>query len=169
MSEASASPRAPWWKGKRGEWYVVVQVLVILLAVFGPRTFPGWPEWGQPYSQVATIAGIVLMVLGGALALGGMVRLGPNLTPLPYPRDCSKLVETGPYTFVRHPIYSGVFFGAVGWALLVHGWLTLVYALLAFVFVDIKSRREEKWLQEKFGQSYADYRRRVHKLIPWVY
>jgi protein-S-isoprenylcysteine O-methyltransferase Ste14 len=169
MSEVSASQRARWWKGARGEWYVVVQVLLILLTLFGLRTLPGWPEWGSPYSQVATVAGIVLLLLGGALALGGLVRLGSNLTPLPYPRDCSNLVESGPYAFVRHPIYSGIFLGVVGWALFVHGWLTLVYAAIAFVFVDVKSRREEKWLLEKFGQPYADYRRRVHKLIPWVY
>jgi protein-S-isoprenylcysteine O-methyltransferase Ste14 len=168
MCEASA-PHAPWWKGERGEWYVVVQVLVILLAVFGPRTLPGWPVWGSPYAEAAAVAGILLLLLGGALALGGLVRLGPNLTPLPYPKDCSELVKTGPYAVVRHPIYSGLLLGATGWALFVHGWLTLVYAAAAFVFFDVKSRREEKWLQEKYGQSYADYRLRVHKLIPWLY
>ena len=32
---------APWWKGERGEWYVVAQVFLFALVVFGPRTFPG--------------------------------------------------------------------------------------------------------------------------------
>ena len=56
----------------------------------------------------------------------------------------------------------------LGWALFVQGWLTLAYALAIMVFLDIKSRREEAWLMERFA-GYADYRRRVRKLIPFIY
>lgn len=161
--------RTPWWRGERGEWYVVAQVVVALVVLLAPRNMPSWPAWSGPWALAATVAGVLLMAVGLAFAVGAIVRLGPNLTPLPYPKDRAELVDTGPYAFVRHPIYSGVFFAAVGWALFVHGWLTLLYAVGAFVFVDMKSRREERWLAEKFGEPYADYQRRVHKLIPWVY
>lgn len=57
---------------------------------------------------------------------------------------------------------------AFGWGLWVHGWLTLGYALLLFVFFDLKSSREERWLREKFP-GYDAYRRRVRKLIPFIY
>jgi protein-S-isoprenylcysteine O-methyltransferase Ste14 len=159
---------APWWKGERGEWYVVAQVFLFALVAFGPRTLPGLPAWSGPAATAATVAGIVLMLAGLALALGGVFRLGPNLTALPYPKDCAELVETGAYGIVRHPIYSGLIAGAFGWALTVHGPLTLVYALLLFGFFDVKSRLEERWLAQKF-LGYAEYRTRVHKLIPWVY
>jgi protein-S-isoprenylcysteine O-methyltransferase Ste14 len=163
------TPKAPWWKGERGEWYVVVQVFLFLLVAFGPRKLPGMPVWNSLFAQIGTIAGIALMPLGAALALGGLVRLGSNLTALPYPRDCSNLVESGPYAIVRHPIYSGLILGALGWALFVHGWLTLVYAAILFAFFDVKSRLEERWLVEKFGEPYLEYRRKVRKLIPWLY
>lgn len=163
------APRAPWWKGERGEWYLVVQAFLFLLVVFGPRRLPGMPAWNSFSMQLGTIIGIALMPLGAALALGGLVRLGSNLSPLPYPRDCSNLVESGPYAIVRHPIYSGLILGALGWAFFVHGWLTLGYAASLFVFFDIKSRLEERWLAEKFGEPYLEYRRRVRKLIPWLY
>lgn len=116
-----------------------------------------------------TVLGLALMLAGAALAIGGVLRLGSNLTPLPYPRDCSSLVESGAYAIVRHPIYSGLILGALGWALRVHGPLTLLYALALFAFFDVKSRLEERWLAEKFGDQYEAYRRRVRKLIPWLY
>jgi protein-S-isoprenylcysteine O-methyltransferase Ste14 len=65
-------------------------------------------------------------------------------------------------------MYGGGILMAVGWGLWVHGWLTLAYAVLLIVFVDIKARREERWLRERFPE-YAAYARRVRKLVPFVY
>ena len=159
----------PWWKGSRGEWYVVAQGVLFLLVGLGPRTAPGLAPWEPPYATITSAVGFVLMLGGGALSIAGLFGLGRNnLTALPYPRPGATLVETGPYAIVRNPIYSGLIFGALGWALWVHSWLTLAYALLLFAFFDIKSRREEAWLCEKFP-AYRDYKKRVKKLIPWVY
>lgn len=162
------SDRAPWWRGERGEWYVVAQVGIFAVIVFGPRTVPGWPAWSEPWATVATWIGLAFMLAGAALAAAGVLRLGPNLTALPYPKDCAELVSSGPYAIVRHPIYSGLILGGFGWALWSHGWLTVVYALGLFLFFDVKSRREERWLAEKFAD-YPAYRSRVRKLIPWLY
>ena len=57
---------------------------------------------------------------------------------------------------------------AFGWAGVVQGWLTLLWALVLLVFFDIKSRREEAWLLARFP-AYADYQRRVRKLLPFIY
>ena len=98
----------------------------------------------------------------------GIFKLGPNLTPVPFPKPEATLVETGPYGFVRHPMYSGAVMIALGWALWVHGWLTIGYAIALFLLFDVKSRREEKWLIERFS-GYESYQRRVRKLIPYIY
>lgn len=160
--------KTPWWKGPRGEWYVVGQALLFVLLVFGPRTGFGWPAWSDPYTWLGLIGGGILGVFGGLLALAGIFRLGVNLTPVPYPKEQAVLIETGPYRLVRHPIYSGAILMAFGWALWVQGWLTLVYAAMLLFFFDFKARREEQWLNEKFS-AYAAYQKRVHKLIPFVY
>ena len=165
---APGALQAPWWRGERGEWYVIAQVFIFALIVVGPRTAAGWPAWSGMAAAIATVAGVVLMIAGAALSVAGVLRLGANLTPLPYPKDCAELVDTGAYSLVRHPIYSGLIIGGFGWALWVHGWLTLGYALGLFVFFDVKSRLEERWLAEKFP-GYPAYRKRVKKLIPWVY
>jgi len=160
---------ASWWRGTRGEWYVVVQGLLLLLVVFGPRTLPPIPAWGVRIGSLASTVGLTLMLVGCALAVAGLAGLGrANLTALPYPRTESTLVITGPYRIVRNPIYSGLIFAAFGWALWVNSWLTLGYALLLFILFDVKARREERWLTEKFPE-YGAYQARVKKLIPWVY
>ncbi len=90
------------------------------------------------------------MIAGGALFVAGLIHLGRGVTPLPYPKDGADLIRTGPYAIVRHPMYSGGLGLGLGWALYVQGWLTLGYAVALFVFLDAKSRREERWLAEKF-------------------
>jgi protein-S-isoprenylcysteine O-methyltransferase Ste14 len=160
--------QTPWWKGARGEWYVVAQIVLFALVIFGPRTWPGLPAWEPPFTWLGWLAGGVLIGVGGLLAVGGVVSLGKNLTPVPHPKDDATLVESGAYRFVRHPIYGGGIIAAFGWGLWVHGGLTLVYALVLFVFFDVKSRREERWLVVKFA-GYPAYQKRVRKLIPFVY
>lgn len=160
--------QTPWWKGTHGEWYVVAQITLIVLVFFGPRNIPEWPIWIFPFTWLGSIVGSSLLPAGILLLLVAIFRLGQNLTPVPYPKDEGTLIETGPYQFVRHPMYCGGILMSLGWALLVHGWLTLGFALIMLVFFDIKSRREEEWLQEKFP-GYAVYQKRVRKLIPFIY
>jgi protein-S-isoprenylcysteine O-methyltransferase Ste14 len=160
--------RTPWWKGTRGEWFVVAQVVLMGLVFLGPRTVGGRPVWQFPFPRVGVVLGGVLMACGGALLLAGLVRLGRGLTPLPYPKTGASLVQTGPFALVRHPMYGGGLALGLGWALCIQGWLTFAYVAVLFVFFDVKSRREEKWLAEKFP-TYATYQRRVRKLIPFVY
>lgn len=160
--------QVPWWKGSRGEWYVVAQGFVFLLVAFGPPSLPGMPAWPAPWSGLAAILGALLILAGGLLALAALLHLGSNLTPLPYPKDDAVLVESGAYGLVRHPIYSGLIFASLGWGLWVHGGLTISYALLLFILFDLKSRKEESWLRAKFPD-YAAYQQRVRKLIPFIY
>jgi protein-S-isoprenylcysteine O-methyltransferase Ste14 len=157
-----------WWKGTRGEWYVVAQIALIAVLLLGPKNPPGWQPLLILSPVVMSIAGFLLFVSGAAFLLAGIFRLGTNLTPVPYPKDRATLVQSGPYRFVRHPIYCGGIVMSFGWALIVQGWLTLLYAIIIFVFLDIKSRREEKWLMDKFP-GYSAYRKRVRRLLPFLY
>ncbi|MBI5950705.1 MAG: isoprenylcysteine carboxylmethyltransferase family protein [Chloroflexi bacterium] len=160
--------KTPWWKGAHGEWFVVAQVALIVLVFFGPRNIPSWPRWTPPFIWLGSIAGGIILLAGILLLTAAIFRLGPNLTPVPYPKDEGTLIETGPYRLVRHPMYCGGILIAFGWGLLVHGWLTLGYAIIMLVFFDFKSRREEEWLKAKFP-GYGEYQKHVRKLIPFVY
>ena len=160
--------QTPWWRGARGEWYVAGQLVLIAVVFLGPRTLPDLPVWPAPLAPISIFVGAALVFAGGCLLLAGLFRLGSNLTPLPFPKPHATLVQTGPYRLVRHPMYAGGIALAYGWALVVRGWLTLVYATVLLIFLELKSAREERWLTDKFPD-YPDYQRCVRKLIPFIH
>ncbi len=161
-------PGAPWWKGTRGEWYVVAQVVIFGLILVGPRSVRGLPTWTAPCATIARVIGAALMVAGATLSIWGTLTLGTSLSVLPYPKEGARLVESGPYRLVRNPIYSGLILGSFGLALVLRSWLGLAYALALLILFDLKTRREELWLCERYP-AYADYRKRVKKLLPWIW
>ena len=109
------------------------------------------------------------MVVGTVLASAGLVALGANnLTALPYPRDKATLVTSGPYAIVRNPIYSGLILGSFGWGLWLNSVVTLLFAVGLFLLFDLKTRKEQAWLVERFPE-YGAYCAHVKKLIPWLY
>lgn len=162
-----AAGRQPWWRGARGEWYVVAQVALMVLVFFGPRGPSFLPPASDAIGLASHLAGITLMAAGATLLGAGLLQLGRNLTPLPYPADDGVLLQSGAFGVVRHPMYGGGIALATGWLLLVHGWLTLLYVLVLAIFLDVKASREERWLVETYPD-YPTYQRRVRKLIPFI-
>jgi protein-S-isoprenylcysteine O-methyltransferase Ste14 len=148
--------------GKRGEGWVVLQLLLLALIFVSPKieafTFPLWLR----------AVGAAVIIVGGILGTLGVLNLGRNLSPFPKPREGGYLVRTGVYRLVRHPIYSGVIFGSLGWALLTDTLLGVALAAALFIFFDLKSRREEGWLTEAYPD-YPTYQKRVKKLVPFLY
>lgn len=145
---------------------MIVQFCLFGLILFGPRqvgTLTKWPlHW-----PIQLLAAIVFLV-GAGLVLLGLVQLGKNLSVLPHPKDKAQLVETGIFALVRHPIYGGLILLAFAWALFENSLLMLFYALVLTGFFELKSRREERALRQKFA-NYKAYQARVRKFIPFIY
>jgi protein-S-isoprenylcysteine O-methyltransferase Ste14 len=139
-------------------------VLFALLAVAGSVG----PAWGDPWLTLGRAVGAVHVGAGGIVAGRGLVGLRENLTPVPHPVGGGRLVAHGIYGVVRHPIYAGIILASVGWGLVTASPAALAVAAGIGVFFDLKSRREEDWLLEAYP-AYADYRRRVRKLLPLLY
>ena len=151
--------------GSRGEGWVLIQGILLVAILAAGLTGPAWT--GDP-RVVTSLGGLFLMAGGAVLLLRGIFDLRDNLTALPHPRDDARLIEAGAYRLVRHPIYGGLIVGSVGWGLLWASPLALAGAGVLFAFFDLKSRREEAWLVERFP-SYASYQARTRRFIPWVY
>ena len=149
--------------GRRGEAWVVAQALILVCFAFVPRVGADWP-----YLNAFRFVGWALAVFAILLLAWSALNLGPSLTPFPRPVPNGELVTTGAYRFVRHPIYCGVIIGALGLSLVTENWPRLVITAALLLFFDLKARREEEWLQEKYPE-YAMYKSRVKKLIPWIY
>jgi len=79
-----------------------------------------------------------------------------------------RLIREGPYTFVRHPIYSGFLLGLAGTALALGEWRGIAGVALAFIGWRMKSRVEEAFMAAQFGAEYTAYERQVKALIPFV-
>ena len=114
------------------------------------------------------VLGGLLLVIGGIFGTLGILALGRNLSPFPKPIEGGALVTSGVYGIVRHPIYTGIILGTLGWGLLMSSVLGAILAVVLLIFFDRKSRHEEAWLMEAYP-GYADYRGRVKKLIPGIY
>ena len=151
--------------GPRGEGWVVVQ-LVLLGAVFVAGL--AGPVVNGPLRGLLGVAGAILIGGGGYLAFRGLLDLDAALTPLPHPRDGARLVDTGAYGLVRHPIYGGLVIAATGYALVAASALALAGALVLLVFFRLKSGREEAWLRERYP-GYAAYAARTKRLLPGIY
>jgi len=121
-----------------------------------------------PGTWLVEAVGGTLMIAGAALGVAAVYQQGAWLSVLPHPVAGGAVLERGAYRLVRHPMYAGLVLVALGWALIVRGGLTLGYALLLLLLLDTKARREERWLVLEHP-GYAQYRRRVRRLVPFVY
>jgi protein-S-isoprenylcysteine O-methyltransferase Ste14 len=150
--------------GPRGVGWVVLQSLVFgvlaACALFGP----GWPEGVE---SPLRDAGIGLEACGAALVALGVRGLGSAFTPFPLPLEHANLRRDGIYGRVRHPVYGGIIVFALGVSLWRSPLALVPTALLAGVF-ELKSRREELWLAERYPE-YPDYRAATpRRFVPWV-
>jgi protein-S-isoprenylcysteine O-methyltransferase Ste14 len=141
-------------KGKR---LVFLQLaLTIVLALF--------PD-SATVDQRLSIGGTVLLAIGLVILFAGFKGLGKSLTANPVPIEDGKLVTTGIFSIVRHPIYLGLLVVTLGLVVSSGVWAQiLVWAALAML-LTYKMRWEEVLLTAKY-KGYADYMTKVPALIP---
>lgn len=152
--------------GRRGGGWVATQVILMAAILLSALVGLEWPGSLEP---VAYAVGALLIVLGAGLLVAGGVGLGSALTPFPAPRGGKELQTAGVYGLVRHPMYGGGILFALGWSAIFASVVGLVLTVLLAVFAELKSRREEQWL-EASHPGYDDYRRRTrHRFIPFVW
>lgn len=150
-----------------GIGFVVMQAILLGLLFFGPVRLNADEACGIQ-NVLLQWFGYAVFVIGSSIAIIAAFHLGKNLTPLPKPKDNAEFVQTGLYRWVRHPIYFGVIVLSLGWGLIQQSTLVWLYVLIIAIFFDIKSRKEELWLCERFSE-YPEYQGRVQKLVPWIY
>jgi len=154
--------------GPRGEGWVLGQLIVLgVVAVAGVQHLPqvaidGW------FSLGVLVVGVAEMLLGGWAVASAFRELGPNLTPVPRPSDGGTLIQTGIYLHVRHPIYAGLLLGSIGWATVTRSPVAFVAAIALFGLLDLKARREEGWLLDRYPD-YEAYIARTKRFLPRIY
>ncbi|GAB2744656.1 methyltransferase family protein [Kitasatospora kifunensis] len=155
-------------KSGTGAWrrgaIIRVVILVVALLLLRARAFRDLGLNRNPWLEGI---GLALFVLGLALAVWARVHLGRNWgMPMTHKAD-PELVTTGPYRTVRHPIYSGILLAVIGTGVAVSVYWLVLAVLLGGYFV-YSAVMEERYLAERFPDTYPEYKRSTKMLIPFV-
>jgi protein-S-isoprenylcysteine O-methyltransferase Ste14 len=151
--------------GPRGEGWVAIQ-LVLFAAIVGCGFVDVY--WPHSLESFLAVLGLVLTAVGLVALVYGAVSLGRSFTPFPRRHGGAELRERGAFRIVRHPIYGGIVLVALGWSTAVAPLALVPTALLAFLF-DLKARREESWLLERYPGYAAYLERTPHRFVPGLY
>jgi protein-S-isoprenylcysteine O-methyltransferase Ste14 len=122
-----------------------------------------------PYLPIYYWFGLALTAGGLAFTVWARVYLGSNWSGSVQVKEDHELVRSGPYRWVRHPIYTGLLAAFVGSGVALDEWRGLLAFMIVFAGLCYKLRLEERWMIETFGDAYLDYRKHSKALIPGVF
>jgi protein-S-isoprenylcysteine O-methyltransferase Ste14 len=127
-------------------------------------------EWSKPVGVAAGLAAVLAAIGSVWLITAAVKTLGKEWSLTARLLEGHKLATSGPYSFVRHPIYTGMLGMLVATGLAISHWIALLAALVIFfIGTIIRVRSEEKLLREAFGDQFENYARRVPAMVPGLY
>jgi protein-S-isoprenylcysteine O-methyltransferase Ste14 len=142
--------------------------MAILPAFYIATGFPRTADY--PASAWAIVLGAIVLASALLLFRISHKELGRNWSITLQIREQHKLVSTGPYALIRHPMYTSFLLIAVGQALLLSNWVVGLAGLLGFaVLFLLRVDKEERMMFENFGQEYRAYMERTKRIIPYLY
>ena len=150
-------------------WIIFTLIAVLAWAALAHLAPPGFlQQHVLPDGTWTQLIGLAMTITGLGFAVWARIHLGKNWSSTPEIKVGHELIRTGPYRFVRNPIYTGLLFGYAGTAIaagVVWAFVLILFLLGAFL---LKIREEERFLLGEFGEEYEKYRREVRALIPYL-
>jgi protein-S-isoprenylcysteine O-methyltransferase Ste14 len=149
-----------------GASYRIPLLIGIILMVLSNLSVPGIGFSLWPLNPFILGVAVILTIAGLSFAVWARLHLGKYWSGRITLKVDHRVIQTGPYAWVRHPIYSGLILALLGTAIS----LGTVRAFLGFAFILVSFLRkltlEENWLRSHFGTEYELYQKRVRALIP---
>lgn len=146
-----------------------VPTLIGILTIFYGHEIQAL-DWGQLYTNAAVAwLGVFVTAAGHAFSIWARIHLGKYWSGTVALKYEHKIIDTGPYAFVRHPIYTGLLTSALGSAMATgtkEAFAGFAIMILGYI---VKWKREEKLMLQEFGLAYADYMKRTKTIIPYLY
>ena len=161
----SLTKRGPGWI----LWRVVAAFFVIVFVRFDKSGALSFFRLSFQSFFSFVIPGSVLTVLGLFGAIWARFHLGRNWSGYATYKEDQTLVTTGPYKYVRHPIYTSMILMFIG-TILYYGslFVSIFFIILAITFI-LRTREEEEIMLKLFGEKYAEYMKRTKRLLPLIY
>jgi protein-S-isoprenylcysteine O-methyltransferase Ste14 len=145
----------------------VTLTIFIFAFLFGPWTRIGWlGRRFVPASEGLASIGLAVTALGVGLAAWARYTLGGNWSAAITLKAAHELICAGPYSRIRHPIYSGILLGLLGTALAIGEWRALLAVALLFLSYLSKAHKEEALLAREFGPAFSAHRSRTGMFLP---
>jgi protein-S-isoprenylcysteine O-methyltransferase Ste14 len=142
-----------------------VAIVLIVLLLVRARVFKGETITNDPWLQGI---GLAIFLAGLTLAIWARLYLGRNWgMPMSHKVD-PELVTTGPYSRIRHPIYSGILLATIGTAVAVSWYWLIAVALIGSYFV-YSAVMEERYMTGLFPDAYPAYKDATKMLLPYVF
>jgi len=146
---------------------IVIFAGAILIAPWTAQVLGERPAWQVGYYDTYAFVGV--MLTGLALTWWARINLGSLWSSAITRKEKHRLVDTGPYAFVRHPIYTGLIIALLATAAIEATLVALLGALLIVLGLWVKARTEERFLSTELApETYESYRRRVPMLVPFL-
>jgi protein-S-isoprenylcysteine O-methyltransferase Ste14 len=121
-----------------------------------------------PRSELSYWIGLAVLLAGVAFAVWARVHLGSNWSGTVTVKEDHELIRTGPYRYVRHPIYTGLISGVIGTAICSGTLRAALGAAIITVALWLKSRTEERFMRATFPGQYQKYCEEVPALVPFT-
>ena len=138
----------------------------LLADPFTPMSWLAMPFLPSSHWRIWCALGAIMTLMGVLLTIWARLHIGRNWSSVAAVKADHELVTTGPYQWVRHPIYSGLTLGFVGTAVAIGQWRGVLAVALALIAIAQRIVIEERFMREQFGNAYDTYARRVQALLP---
>ena len=157
-----------YWLLRLGVALVIILALRLGRRMNGGRIPRGLTTyWHQPPESLGWVAA-ALTVCGIAFAIWARIYLGRNWSSRPAVKVDHELVTSGPYRYVRHPIYTGIMLAAFGAALISSPFGVGLFVIVFLIFF-FRIHKEEKLMLGLFPNEYAAYQTQTKRLIPLLW
>jgi protein-S-isoprenylcysteine O-methyltransferase Ste14 len=155
-------------KGDRWKRTAGIRILVTVAVVLLLQASLFWQSFAYRFDFGVQLAGVILCVAGIVIAIWARVHLGRNWSGTPSMKEGHEFVTSGPYRYVRHPIYTGMILALLGSALVAGViWLVMFFFFTANFLYRIPV--EERYMMQLFPDQYPAYKKRTKALIPFVW
>ncbi|MCX6320414.1 MAG: isoprenylcysteine carboxylmethyltransferase family protein [Bacteroidia bacterium] len=114
--------------------------------------------------------GVLILCLGLLLRYWSIHVLGKNFRTTIELEKGQKVIQRGPYKWIRHPSYSGIILFCIGYGLIAQNWLSLIIVVsLPTIALLYRIKIEEEELTKGMGDEYKEYKKKTKKLIPGIW
>jgi protein-S-isoprenylcysteine O-methyltransferase Ste14 len=164
-------------KGGKAPMWAQVGMIVLGLALCVVMFYYLWIPlplgWSETTAQFLAILGLCVYMAGCAFVLWARRTLGKmwGLSTSQQVKllDDHQLIQSGPFAFIRHPMYFGWWVAMAGLTLLYPVWMIFLLFVFSVISFIGRARREEKALADRFGEQWIAYKKHTKFLIPFIY